>query len=236
VPPPSATAGRNILASYFAGWPDAAGEDMCLLGYGQYALILYEDGQLVIRTSEGYREAQLSQLEVDELLGRIEDTGFLQVEGDGSQRELDPVYTVPEGFLPPDGFPYDDITVLEKRVQVYTPLLEYLIPEVRSARDILLGYSPRSTVPFVPRSLELWINGAEAEEPPEGIHPTPLPGVMEWPRDLLPLQSLHLGEGLARVTLEGSPALMELFPTLPSTRVVTEEGREYLVGACPLLP
>jgi hypothetical protein len=208
------------------------------VGQGQFSFILYADGHLVIRGPDGYREGQVSQDEITELLGRVEETGFLQVEGDGSRRELDVIYVgIPDGYLPPDGFPYDDLTILGKRVQIYTALLEYLIPEVQSARDLLLGYAPSSTVPLVPRFLELLIEEyAGAEPPPEGHVATPLPGVMEWPGDLPPVDSLLAGEIDARAVLQSSPELLDLFPALPSSRVIADGGREYLIAACPVLP
>ncbi|HLC03386.1 MAG TPA: hypothetical protein VJK02_10145, partial [Anaerolineales bacterium] len=73
---------------------------------------------------------------------------------------------------------------------------------------------------------------------PEDYRPTPVPPTMEWPTDLPALRGLVADEGIARVTLsdESVLALTHLFPTLPSSRVVTQEGSEYLVGACPGLP
>lgn len=237
---PSTTAAREVLASYFVGWMDGGGElEACLLGYGQYTHILYADGQLVIRTADGYREAQLSEDEVNDLLSRIVNTGFFQVQGDGSEREHDPIYAVPPDYLPPDGVPHREIMVLQKRVVIDGALFEYLIPEVRDAWHILTDYTPASTVAYIPTAFELWIYEVHADElSPEDYRPTPVPPTMEWPTDLPALRGLVADEGIARVTLsdESVLALTQLFPTLPSSRVVTQEGSEYLVGACPGLP
>lgn len=237
---PSATAIREVLASYFVGWGDGVDElEACLFGYGQYSHILYADGQMVIRSAEGYREAQLSEEEVNDLLGRIENTGFFQVQGDGSERERDPIYAVPPDYLPPDGLPYEEITVLQRHVVIDEALFEYLIPEIRNAWHILTDYTPASTVPYIPRAFELWIYEIDVDETSAEDHmPTPVPPTMEWPTNLPALRGLVAGEDIAGVTFSDGlvPALTQLFPTLPSSRVVTQEGSEYLVGACPVLP
>ncbi len=239
-PGPSATPSTPVLASYFVTWADGVGElEACLLGYGQYTRILYADGHLVIRTPDGYREAWLSEAEINALLSSIEDTGFLRVEGDGSEREDDSIYHVPEGYLPPDGLPYEEMTILEKHVTIYAPLFDYLIPEVRNARDLLLSYAPASTVPYGPSALEVWLFELPGPDVAPGTYgSTPIPPIVEWPGNLPQLRDLLVGDDVARAVFDGDSvsALRELFPRLPSSRIVRQGDVEYLAAACPVLP
>jgi hypothetical protein len=228
-----------VIASYFVGWSDGVGElEACLFGYGQYSRVLHTNGHFVFRAADGYREAWLSEGEVSALLRRIEDTGFFQVQGDGSKRELDSIYAVPDGYLPPDGLAYEDMTILEKTVSIYGGLFDYLVPQVRSAWDAFITFAPSSSAPYAPRAVQLWLYEIRGEVTPDDYRLTPIPPIMEWPDDLPSLSDFLAGDGIANPILDNGalPALARLFPVLPSSRLVTQRGRTYLIAACPVLP
>jgi len=59
-------------------------------------LILYTDGQLIIRN----HEKQLSQKEIDGILAKFEQLGFYQIEGAAPIDEQNSLYAFPNGEAP----------------------------------------------------------------------------------------------------------------------------------------
>src|SRR5574341_348325 len=86
--PESSTTSSNaaVLISFIRQASDGMDDiSACLGAYNIYRFVLYGNGQL-IRLNEGqYMETHVSQAEIDDLLSKLEETGFSSLAGDGDQ-------------------------------------------------------------------------------------------------------------------------------------------------------
>ena len=219
------------------------------LGRDTPSLILYTDGQLLIRgqryrVQDWYVEKTLSSSEICALLGQIQSTGFFDVKGTGQDFPNDPIYQKKE-LLGAGGGGY--IIMVNgkpsKWVFILWPALDNVIPEVKAAYHLLNDYQPHGIKPYVADRLLLQIEHG----PVPNLRSTP-PPPQPWPPDLPSLAELfsQQTDGLyvdaqaqsrqVQITGEVAKRLLKYVPNAPSSGIFVEGSDSYFVNVRPLLP
>lgn len=204
------------------------------LGGEMPEMVLYEDGQLIVRRDQSMYEKKLSQTEVADFLKSLQATGLLDIPRDKYySTDEDPIYNFPPAMQFPDGIGEHVLQInlngVEKQFRIEAQYLKYLIPEVRAGYDLIHTYFPPGMQTYRPLQVVLWIETFKAET----WYMTPAPP-QPWPTDLPPIS--ELGEGHIIVPDELVPRLLEVFDKIPGGRTFTEGDVEYYVILCPLLP
>lgn len=212
------------------------------LGRNTPSLILYTDGQMLIRegrfehASEGYiyQQGTLAPDEMCSLFLAIEKTGFFEVEANGFQGDSDPIYEFDDSVQFSEGGPTYRIHISgprPKKTYIYFTYVPYLIDEVRATYDLLSSYPLSDTTVYQPNQVVLWIEEDNGEEEKE---------VQSWPDYLPPL--LELITSVDYATFEGAviqenvDSLLQLFDNRMTSMSFSEDGKQYRVIARPLLP
>jgi len=203
-------------------------------GRGMPELALYVDGQLVVRRDDNTYETKLSSAEVKKFLARITATGFFSVEGDGNLGGQDPIYQFPADAQYTDGagsrFVFVSDGVKSKYVYIYGDYLDYVVPNLRQAYDLIINFNPPGLQPYRPLQMVLWIEQGDGAD---FYDVTPEPATL-WPSDLPSIRTLGIGHVILpeRLILR----IVSLFAKLPSGQVFVDAGVSYVVIARPLLP
>jgi hypothetical protein len=84
----------------------------------------------------------------------------------------------------------------------------------------------------------LWIFPVENSESIVWYPATPLPPIQKWPESIMSLEALmaSTGNNYTYVAGSNSETLFEIQGFFPSGKVYTENGQEYYVVACPVIP
>jgi hypothetical protein len=211
------------------------------LGRDVPQLILYTDGQLLLKQKHGdwFTQTTLTTSQMCALLLRVERAGFFTISADGSLDHNDPIYAF--GGTPQfsgDGTPEYLIQINGKQhkfVMIEPGYAPYLIQPVKTALQIVEKYSSETpTTPFRTKHLVLWIEkGME-----NASYITPQPSHQPWPTQLPSLAGLLEGSKERQVFFEDEnvASLLKLFGNRPSEIVFEEDGQEYYLIARPLLP
>jgi hypothetical protein len=266
-PTPTPEASKQVLIQYAWCCGDGVSDvHLFFLGYAAPRLILYVDGQLVIREGhhsnlyqqpgdeywgEGYTfaETTLPEAEMCNLLGRIADAGFFEIAEDaGNVFEPSPaLYTFDtENGWPPfgEGSPNPSIVVNGDPAGYVTILddwLDYLQPGMAGVYDMLDTYRPRGLAPYTTDRVALFIGrGSELATDDEAREP--------WPAELPPLADLYVEAGSfgadsvddseRSILVEGEPVstLLGLFDNRLRGQQFTDGEWNYYVIARPMLP
>lgn len=223
---------------FYATFPGDGG--WCLanyLGYTAPAFVLYSDGQLLIHNppeNPWYAEKMLSKMEMDALLESVQQSGFLSVQGDGSQYEDDPIYQLPEGVEHYYGPGSSFFKVIKddqvKQVSIMDIYRLYLVPEITAALDVILDYHPQDLSEYQP---DTWVVLFDDEDPcgiPFDYRP--------WP-DGMPDVSPYLSpvHG-AQLVFQNSVGInyTDALGTKPQPFILQTDGVDYYVFSRPLLP
>ncbi len=163
------------------------------LGRGMPWFVLYADGQLLVDANPNgrkhdYVERKLTPADTCRFLGQMQDTGFLQVRGDGADYPLDQIYASmkkdfgmggPSIYIAVNGYP-------SKTVSIYYSWTDVVVPAVRRAYDLVTAYPNTGMLPqSVDRSIVHIRRFTDAEYPPGDLI------AANWPGDLPPLESLR---------------------------------------------
>ena len=205
-------------------------------------LVLYTDGQLLVSgkhygTKDWYVQKVLTVAEMCALLDQIAATGFLAVEGTGQEHDDDPIYEAhPVRF----GMGLGDWIVSvngrpSKWVAIYPRGIDYLIPPVKAAYQLIQDYRPTGMTAFAADRVVLRV----AHKPGSDFrYATPVAPGPRWPDGLPSLQALLQGqEESTEIVLEGQAAeqIQTLMP-LPGASYFTEAGESYFLVGRSLLP
>ena len=210
------------------------------LGRGMPWFILYADGQLLVDANPNgrkhdYVERTLTPADTCRFLGQIQDTGFLQVRGDGADYPFDPIYASikkdvgmggPSIYIAVNGYP-------SKTVSIYYSWTDVVVPAVRRAYDLVMAYPNTGMLPqSVDRSIVHIRRFTEAEYPPGDLI------AANWPGDLPPLESLRRMANEAG-DLELTGGLAARVTNLIKgdwVKKYVEKGIDYILTGRQLLP
>ncbi len=197
---------KQTLLQYGVFGGDGGSNTDFYMGRDTPQLILYTDGQLLMRQKQGnwYMQATLTTPQICYLLSHIERTGFFDVEGDGGDSTTDPIYDF--GGTPQfsgDGTPAYLIQINGERhklVNIEPGYAPYLVQPVKTTLQIVKNYSPGTpTLPFKTNYLVLWIEKGLGNAAHSDPQPTPQP----WPSRLPSLAKLLDGKNEGQVFIEG---------------------------------
>jgi hypothetical protein len=214
---------RNEYTLNFIEWGDF---------YVEPYLILYEDGQLMFGTGSSVK--QLSPAETDEILIKLEQLGFFQIQANSAADLLkgtqNPIYIYPTEGLPApiSVWPEIELTVQGSKSNAISYRREwenYLIQPMKEIISYLNSLSSAGAAPYQPD--RLLVVPREIEDIPEGET------VIPWPEAVTsPLQRSYLG-----LYLEGKEA--SAFYRAAGENLFGYfrfEGKNYEVYLRPILP
>lgn len=220
------TSWRNEYTIEFIEWGDF---------YVQPYLILYEDGQLMFGVG-GY-EKQLSHAETEEILTKLEQLGFFQIQENTAADMLtgmqNPLYIFPteEKPAPNINLPRIVLTVNGQEsnsISYYQEWENYLIQPMKDIISYLNGISSDGATPYQPdRLLVAFVSEESKRIPDDAI-------IIPWPEDVTsPAHWSYLGT----LYLEGAEAL-KLYKAAGENlyEYFSFEGKNYNVYLRPILP
>ncbi len=128
-------------------------------------LVLYDDGQMIITSSEGvgdgtYKQKFLSPDEIKRFLAKLETLGFYSLESNQKHDPTDTLYNYGNDYQESfDGRDYCISVNADKSrdLCVYEPDIQYLIPQMKSILQYLDNYEPAGTTPYYPDRILLWV-------------------------------------------------------------------------------
>jgi hypothetical protein len=233
---PSKTPGKQILVQYRSSWGDGVDEVVRCL-YGQsYRFTLFADGQLIYLHDSILLESKLSETEINQFLQNLENTGFLDLVGDGSERETDPIYENGPDFVG-DGAGGTYIKVKDKSIGYYFPLKDYLVGSIVQVENLILSYQPQQFEIYFPEFISLLIFPID-DSSSINFSPTPIPPIESWPDKSLSLAKLRDQNKDFFLYLDtiNSKSVLEIIGHIPIGKIYVEDGQEYYVVACPVPP
>ena len=210
-------------------------------------VILFEDGQLLVRDEENisekwfenqwYWETYLSQDEVLDLISQIEAEGFFEKVQNRNLSEIDWLYNFDETTEFSDGV---DGTLLcvnfndtQNCLSLYGPYLPYLVPEIANTLALIQDFHPtdKAYTSFKPESMVLRV-----ELMTNHIITDAFPQI--WPANLPALSQLLERYPTGVIPLEGDDAMavFSLFNFQIDDGIFVEDGVEYYVIGRPFLP
>lgn len=216
---------KQVFLSYGGYGGDGGGDTDVYYGRSTPYLIIYNDGQLLLREGnmrEGsitFFEATLTPVEMCTLRQQIETTGFLEPPGE--------FFTQPRTG---DGAGNLIIQVENNVYSFYGPQTEYLVENLASGVEIIENYRPNRPLElYAPNHLLLWI---------EEVIPNDDMALLEWPANFPSLTQLWTNQDQNLVLIEGEwlEPIFNLFSRQLSRRLFQENDKVYSIIARPLLP
>ena len=188
--------------------------------------VLYDDGQLLQYKSGRILEARLTPFEIQDLLSRVERTGFHEIEETSEAPDGYDIYNLPDDYQYGDGGWGRSIEISGRRIDIRDSLWEYIIPSIEDTLKLIETYEPHGgTSPYVPREIEVFALPKDSGYLPEESFES----ATEWPSELPPLgQVWFLDEADTAALLDTG-----MYISLPDIRAFIYEGTEYAVVACP---
>jgi len=217
---------RNEYTINFIEWGDF---------YLEPYLILYEDGQLMFGVGSSVK--QLTHTETEEILIKLEQLGFFQIQDNSAADILkgmqNPIYIFPtEGVPAPiSAWPEIELTVNEPKSNSISYRQEwenYLIRPMKDIITYLNGISSNGATPYQPDRLLVAFKSEESKRIPEGAM------IIPWPEDVTsPAHWSYMGV----LYLEGAEAL-KLYEVAGENLYAyfSFEGKNYNVYLRPILP
>lgn len=190
--------------------------------------LLYDDGRLLLYKSGSIFEAQLTPFEKQDLISRLERTGFHEIEETSEAPDGYDIYNLPDDFQYGDGGWGRSITIEGQRIHVRDSLWEHIISSVEDTLAIIETYEPPGVAaPYVPMEIEIFVLPKDSGYMPENSFVS----ASEWPSELPPIDQVwFLDEAETAILLNTG-----LYTTFPDIRAFLYEGTEYVVVACPSL-
>ena len=217
---------RNEYTINFIEWGDF---------YLQPYLVLYEDGQLMF--GMGGSVKQLSKTETEEILIKLEQLGFFQIESDSEADILkgmqNPIYIHPTEGLPAPISAWPEIELIVNGTKSnsisYRPEWEnYLIQPMKDIIAYLNGISSVGATPYLPDRLLVGFDSEEGKQIPEDSIIFPWPEDVTSPAHRSYMGVLYLeGEEALRLYKAAGESLYEYF---------SFAGKKYNVYLRPILP
>jgi hypothetical protein len=232
---------KPYLIKYGTGANDGSDEvRVCILGTNFPQFILYDDGQLILWQMGRLVETKLTEIEIKDLLTRIDQTGYFQVDTSQSGSPgRDGTYIFPEGFELSGGwFWTQSIEIKGKEVTVEERYYQYIVKPITEAISIVSKYIPKEeTKPYIPVELRLIIfdfNYDNVRQDFSMYLTQPTNTFSEWPSQL---PVLHIGIGETTLDVHDIATLvnMRIFTEFPSAKLFDQDSNEYFVAACPVL-
>jgi hypothetical protein len=204
-------------------------------------LILYDDGQMLIAgIGETYKQKILSATEIKSFLSKLETLGFYSLE---SNQEYDPTDNLYDF-----AGKYDDLGVFgglrdcisvnadnSRNLCVHDSYLQFLIPEMKKILQYLDTYQPTGMTPYYPDLILLTIQSgldSSIEYPPAIPWDEHFPTLEKDPKRYTWDNSIQV------IYIDGDMAkeIYSFFEGSDSSKVVSQNGNEYLVDIRVLLP
>src|SRR6266498_866436 len=216
------TSWRNEYTINFIEWGDF---------YLEPYLVLYEDGQLIFGTG-GYQK-QLSQTETEEILTKLEQLGFFQIQDTYVADPQNSLYIFPTEVIPDPNLNLPSVVLTvegqeSKSVRYMKEWENYLIPPMKDIISYLNSISSDGATPYQPDRLLVGFVGEEGKRIPEDAV------IIPWPQDVTsPAHSSLFGV----LYLEGTEAL-KLYETASENLYgyFSFDGKNYNVYLRPILP
>jgi len=213
------TSWRNEYTINFIEWGDF---------YLEPYLILYEDGQLLFGT--GAYEKQLSSKETEEVLKKLNQLGFFQIQETYAGDTQNPLYVFPTDMTPMPNLtlPSVVITVNGQEIQYMKEWEDYLVQPMKEIVSYLNSISQDGGTRYQPDRLLVAFEGEEGKRIPEDAV------IIPWPGDVTsPAHWSYMGV----LYLEGTEAL-KLYETAGESlyEYFSFEGKKYNVYLRPILP
>lgn len=199
-------------------------------GYFDFSpiLVLYEDGQLILSG----RTKQLSSKEADEVLAKLDQLGFFQIQETYAGDEQNPIYILPTEYVVPYYISLGEIVVngeKSKTITYYTEWEKYLTQPMKNIISYLESFSTEGTTLYQPDRLLASIV-LESEMPiPEDA------AIIPWPSEITPPSESSTYDGV--LYLEGIEALtlFNLKKENPDTYFIYE-GITFDIYMRPIYP
>lgn len=213
------------LKNIFLYYGDIGGDGGIPLGKYNPLLVIYTDGQTLIRSGDRmtrtYFETYLSPDEMCQLQNNIEKTGFLEPH--------DPFgyYTQLEGSV---GASNVVIQVEETFYSFYSRDVQYLQEDLHAGYRVIADYQPStSLVSYIPNQIALWIDKFQPEEAPT---------ILNWPEDFPSIETLQPNPdgGIAMIEGELVGAVYNLLSGQLSSKFVMDGDEVYRILPYFLLP
>ena len=188
--------------------------------------VLYDDGQLLQYKSGSIFEARLTPFEIQDLISRLEQTGFHEIEDTSEAPDGYDIYNLPDDFQYGDGGWGRSITIEGQRIHIRDSLWEYIIPSIEETLNIIETYEPPEVaVPYVPGEIEVFVLPKESGYLPDKSFESAL----EWPPELPPIDQVwFLNKAETAILLSKG-----LYTDFPDIRAFVSKGTEYVIVACP---
>ena len=231
-PIPTPTPGKEILVEYTYSNGDGVDEVVRCLAGEAHIFKLFKDGQLLYMDGSHLKESYLSEQEIGLLLDKLENTGFLDIAGDGSEREKDPIYkNAPDRVG--DGAGYSFITVKDKSIAYYWALRDYLVDPITLTLDLIKSFEPRTSETHIPDNITLLVFAIK-DSSTIVFSPTPIPPIEPWNHSSISLADLREQSSgyFLYLDRDTTKSLVDVFGQIPLGKIYIEEGQEYYVVAC----
>lgn len=189
-------------------------------------IIIFTDGQMLIKQNGLMMQKKLSKSEIGNLLSHLAKLGFYQIKTEGHNHdETNPIYHFNPGeYQKVYDAPYYVIAVNgdnPKSIWVYEPYLQNVIQPVKNILAYLRSYTSTNLSLFHPDRLLLFIHGNR--EDPEYQKQAAIP----WPSGLPPLADYN-GEFLLLKDKEAA-TIYRLTQGSQELPVFSDQGKEYTV-------
>lgn len=202
--------------------------------YLQPYLVLYEDGQLMFGTGGSVK--QLSKTETEEMLTKLEQLGFFQIQSDSAADILkgmqNPIYNHPAEGLPAPMSAWPEIKVTvngakSNSISYRREWENYLIQPMKDIIAYLDSISSEGATPYQPERLLVAFDDEENKRIPEDAT------IIPWPKDVTSPEHWQMGI----LYLEGAEAL-KLYKAADESlyQYFSFEGKNYNVYIRPILP
>jgi len=216
------TSWRNEYTINFIEWGDF---------YLEPYLVLYEDGQLIFRL--GSHEKQLSQKDTEEILAKLEQLGFFQLQDTYAADTQNLLYIFPTEVIPDPNLNLPSVVLTvegqeSKTVRYMMEWENYLIQPMKDIISFLNSISSDGAAPYQPDRLLVGFVSEEGKRIPEDAV------IIPWPEDVTsPAHRSYMGV----LYLEGAEAL-KLYKAAGENlyEYFSFDGKNYNVYLRPILP
>ncbi len=216
------TSWRNEYTINFIEWGDF---------YLEPYLVLYEDGQLIFGT--GIHQKQLSSSETNEVLTKLKQLGFFQIQDTYAGDTQNPLYVFPADVTPVPNFNFPSVVVTvggqeSKTIGYMKEWENYLAEPMKNIISYLKSISSDDATPYQPDRLLVAFESEEGKRIPEDAVINP------WPEDITsPAHRSYMGV----LYLEGAEAL-KLYEAASENlyEYFSFDGKNYNVYLRPILP
>ncbi|MFO7682192.1 MAG: hypothetical protein R6X34_19305 [Chloroflexota bacterium] len=213
---------KPIFVSLVGHGGDGGSETDDVYGRGTPSLIIYGDGQVLIKDSmfgTPGLETYLTPQDMCQLRQQIAATGFLEPH--------DVLFTDRTESMGGGSWA---VQVEDTFYDFYGDNVQFLVEDLAAGFQIIRDFQPQSPlVPYIPEYLVLWFEEIQLEE-------GDVPAL--WPTDLPPISELWSHREEPTILVEGDlvSLIYELFGNRNSSEIFQEGDATYSIIARPILP